>query len=201
MKYSFFNLSFFLFFDNTMARIQLYFQHATEVMGGDCEGLLILTDPFQERQLAVRCNARQLDEFKARMGRRTGQSNKLIDVLMKVIRWQTDLDLEVVITGLDKGQYLAVLSNVDTLDQVSINAPDAVLLSNMSKGKIPIYIDEKLFLKQSSPYDIREKGVSLPVNTLSMGMLRRALDKAVRDENYELASQLRDEIERRNKKD
>lgn len=183
-----------------MARLQLYFQQATEVVGSEKEGLLILTDPFQERQLAVRCDQKELEEFKARMGKHSAQSNKLIDVLMKVIRWQTDLDLEVVITGLVNGQYTAVLSNVDTLDQVSIAAPDAVLLSHLSKGKIPIFIDEVLFLKQSSKYDIREKGVSLPVNTLSMSMLKSALEKAVKDENYELASQLRDEINNRKSK-
>lgn len=180
-----------------MARIQLIFQQATEVVGSDNEGLLILTDPFQERQLAIPCDGNELKEFKARIGKRTGQSNKLIDVLMKVIRWQTDLDLEIVVNGLVKGKYTAILSNIDTLDQVAINAADGVLLSYISNDKIPVYIDESLFLRQSSPYDVRMKGVALPVNTLTMGMLRKALDKAVNDENYELASQLRDEIERR----
>lgn len=183
-----------------MARIQLYFQQATEVVGSDNEGLLIMTDPFQERQIAIPCNAKEMEEFKARLRKNSVTSNKLIDVLMKIIRWQTDLDLEVVITGLLNGKYTAVLSNVDTLDQVSLNAPDAILLSFISKDKIPVYIDENLFLKQSSPFDIRAKGVALPVNTLSMGMLRKALDQAVKDENYELASQLRDEIKSRNKK-
>jgi protein-arginine kinase activator protein McsA len=42
--------------------------------------------------------------------------------------------------------------------------------------------------------------VSLPVNTLSLEMLDQALKKAVEDENYELASQLRDERKRREQK-
>jgi bifunctional DNase/RNase len=184
-----------------MARLQLFFHQATEVVDSDNEGLIILTDPFQERQIAVPCDGAALEEFKKHADNVGAQSNQLIDVLLKVIRWQTNLDLEVVITGLNKGNYTAILSNVDTLDQVAISAPDAILLSYVGKNKIPLYIDETLFLKQSSPFDIRSEGVALPVNTLSMSMLRKALDKAISDENYELASQLRDEMERRKEKD
>lgn len=180
-----------------MARIQLFFRQATEVVGSDHDGLLILTDAFQERQLAVPCSGSELAEFKQRLDKRK-PSNKLIDVLWSVIRWQTNLDLEIVISGLSNGNYTAVLSNMDTLDQVAINASDAVLLNYISKDKIPVYIDEKLFIRQSSQFDIRSKGVVLPVNTLSISMLRKALEKAVSDENYELASQLRDEMRRRN---
>ena len=38
---------------------------------------------------------------------------------------------------------------------------------------------------------------SMPVNSVSIEALKEALKRAVEDENYELASQLRDEIERR----
>ena len=38
---------------------------------------------------------------------------------------------------------------------------------------------------------------SIPVNSVSVDALKEALKRAVEDENYELASQLRDEIERR----
>lgn len=179
-----------------MARLQLFFRQATEVVGGDGVGLLILTDAFQERQLAVPCDSDDIAAFSNALDKHR-QSNRLVDVLWKVIRWQTSLDLEVVISGLSDGKYTAVLSNVDTLDQTSIAAPDAVLLSLISKNKIPVYIDENLFLRQSSPFDVRSSGVSLPVNTLSMTMLRSALEKAVSSENYELASQLRDEMKRR----
>ena len=52
--------------------------------------------------------------------------------------------------------------------------------------------------KQSVRYVQDARGMSIPVNTLTDEMLRRALDKAVEDEHYELASQLRDEMKRRN---
>lgn len=179
-----------------MARIKLFLQQATEVVGEEKEGLLILTDSFQERQLAVPCNSRMYDEFRLRMNNPKHQA-ELSDVLFKVIKWQTELSLELVIVSVDNGHYSAVLSNTDSLEQVPIDGAEAVLLNYISKDKIPLFIDEKLFLKQSSVYDMKAKGVSLPVNTLSSSMLRKALERAVAAENYELASQLRDELNKR----
>ena len=51
--------------------------------------------------------------------------------------------------------------------------------------------------KQSVKYVREASGVSIPVNTISDDMLQKALDKAIADENYELASHLRDEMKRR----
>lgn len=179
-----------------MARIKLFLQQATEVVGEEKEGLLILTDSFQERQLAVPCNSRMYDEFRLRMNNPKHQA-ELSDVLFKVIKWQTELSLELVIVSVDNGHYSAILSNTDSLEQVPIDGAEAVLLNYISKDKIPLFIDEKLFLKQSSVYNMKAKGVSLPVNTLSSSMLRKALERAIAAENYELASQLRDELNKR----
>ena len=180
-----------------MTRIKLFLQQATEVVGEEKEGLLILTDSFQERQIAIPCSSRMYEEFRLRMNKSKHYA-ELSDVLFKVIKWQTDLSLELVIISVDNGHYSAVLSNTDSLEQVPLEGGQAVLLNYISKDKIPLFMDEKLFLKQSSVYDMKAKGVSLPVNTLSSSMLRKAMEKAIAAENYELASQLRDELNRRN---
>lgn len=121
----------------------------------------------------------------------------MADILFNVIKWQTELSLELVIINVDNGHYSAILSNTDSLEQVPLDGAQAVLLNYISKDKIPLFIEEKLFLKQSSVYDMKATGVSLPVNTLSRSMLRKAMEKAIAAENYELASQLRDELNRR----
>ncbi len=180
-----------------MTRIKLFLQQATEVVGEEKEGLLILTDSFQERQIAIPCSSRMYEEFRLRMNKSKHHA-ELSDVLFNVIKWQTDLSLELVIISVDNGHYSAVLSNTDSLEQVPLEGAQAVLLNYISKDKIPLFMDERLFLKQSSVYDMKAKGVSLPVNTLSSSMLRKAMEKAIAAENYELASQLRDELNRRN---
>lgn len=181
-----------------MSRIRLFLQQATEVVGGDKEGLLILTDSYQERQLVVPCEGRLLEEFKSRLDKRHKHSG-LIDVLLNVIGNQTTLSLSLLITKVDKGTYSAVLNNDDTQEQISIGGVEAVLLNKISNDKIPLYIGETLFLRQSSKFNMQAEGVALPVNALPVSMLEKTLSKAVAAENYELASQLRDEINKRKK--
>lgn len=54
--------------------------------------------------------------------------------------------------------------------------------------------------RQSVRFSENSNAISMPVNTLSTEMLDKALQKAVEDENYELASHLRDEKKRREQK-
>lgn len=181
-----------------MSRIRLFLQQATEVVGGDKEGLLILTDSYQERQLVVPCKGLLLEEFKSRLDKHQGHPG-VVDILLDVIYNQTSLSLSLLITNVDKGAYGAVLNNEDTQKQISISGVEAVLLNKISNDKIPLYIDEALFLRQSSKFNMKAEGVALPVNALPVSMLEKTLDKAIAAENYELASQLRDEINRRRK--
>lgn len=181
-----------------MSRIRLFLQQASEVVGGNKDGLLVLTDSYQERQLVVPCQGRLLEEFKSRLDKHENHSG-MIDILLDVIDNQTSLSLSLLITSVENGAYRAVLNNEDTQRQISIGGVEAVLLNTISKDKIPLYIDEDLFLKQSSKFNMKAEGVALPVNALPVSMLEKTLGKAVAAENYELASQLRDELQRRKK--
>ncbi len=62
--------------------------------------------------------------------------------------------------------------------------------------RCPIFIEEALFAQQHSHSDAQGT-VSLPISTLTLPMLEDVLRDALRDENYELASHIRDEIKRR----
>lgn len=52
--------------------------------------------------------------------------------------------------------------------------------------------------RQSTPFDETATGIAIPINTMDEPRLQMALKNAIDEENYELASQLRDEIKRRN---
>lgn len=181
-----------------MSRIRLVFKGVSEIVGTDDLGVLVLTDEKEQRQITVVCDKAMAVQAELRVHRVPITQIMLPEVLSKVIVNQTELQLEILISGIDDGQYRVMLYNKDTLEPTLIRAGDAVLLS--MAGNIPIYIDHDLMMRQSVPYREDSRGVSLPVNTISDEMLQAALDKAVEDENYELASHLRDEQLRRGKK-
>ena len=98
-------------------------------------------------------------------------------------------------TNIIDGQYRVTLFNKTTSEHIAIRATDAILLSFISK--IPIYIEARLMALQRTPFRENARGVAMPLNSLTRDMLDKALAKAVKDEDYETASFLRDEINRR----
>lgn len=179
-----------------MNKVRLIFKSVTEIVGSDNVGLLILVDEQQQRQLTIPCDRNMLYQFSLRVQKVPITNRMLLEVLWQVIRSQTTMRFEILINDLIEGQYRAVLYNVETLEPILIRISDAMLLAYVSD--IPIYIDEKLMKKQSVKYVHNAQGMSIPVNTLTDEMLKKALNKAIEDEHYELASLLRDEMKRRN---
>jgi protein-arginine kinase activator protein McsA len=51
--------------------------------------------------------------------------------------------------------------------------------------------------RQCFLFDEKAQSIAIPINTMDLSCLKSALKDAVENENYELASQLRDEINRR----
>lgn len=180
-----------------MDKEKLVFKGVSEIVGTEELGLLILTDEAQERQISIVCDKAMAVQLELRVKNVPVTGIMLPEVLCKLLSTQTDLELELIIDELVDGQYRTLLYNKNTLSPVIIRASDAVLLSLV--GGIPLYIDSRLMKRQSVAYKENSRGVSLPVNTISDDMIQAALDKAIADENYELASHLRDEKRRRDK--
>lgn len=177
-----------------MARVKLTFNMATEVVGNKEGGLLIVTDQDETRQVAIPCDERTLSTFVHRLGNMGTDEQDLADVMVKILEWQTELDLEIVIDNVKNGRYHAIISNRATLAQLPLRGEDAVLLNFISDDKIPLYMEQYLFEKQSSEFNANARGISLPVNAISDEMLKEALRKAIADENYELASKINEEV-------
>lgn len=180
-----------------MTKTRLFFKNVSEIMGTDDIGLLIMVDEQETRQLAVTCDKHMLYQFGLRIGNVPIVESLLPEVLWTIIRNLNADRYEVIIVDVADGQYRTMLYNIDTREPVSLRASDAILLSLIAH--LPVYIDTKLFLRQSVPFKPESPGLALPVNTITDRMLKAALDKAVADENYELASNLRDEMLKRKK--
>lgn len=181
-----------------MTTIELIFKNISEIAGVDDMGLLILTDKACERQIAVPCDKQQLVAFKLRLTKAPVSKTMLPEVLWQATRWFLGRPMEVVIARVNEGRYEAMLTAPELGMQLPIRATDGILLSLISKGKVPVKVEETLFRRQSTPYSKDSAGLSLPINTITDKMLEVALQKAIQNENYEMAGHLRDEMKRRN---
>lgn len=178
-----------------MDKERLIFKGVSEIVGTDNLGLLILTDEAMQRQITVVCDKAMAVQIELRVKHLPIASIMLPEVLCNVLQAAGTQRFELVIDDIVDGQYRTTLTDLYIMESHLIRTSDAVLLSLV--GNVPLYIDSKLMKRQSVPYDKFARGVSLPVNTISDEMLQAALDKAIADENYELASHLRDEKKRR----
>jgi bifunctional DNase/RNase len=184
-----------------MANIQLRFQTAAEVNGKEQDGLLLLSDQEQQRQLVITCSRKILQEITESKNNDTNNNDDIVKILWEMIHWQTTLELSIHINTLEDGVYKALLINEENQFSLPIKADTAILLSIVSHNEIPIYMDAALFRRQSSVYQPNAKGLQLPLNIISEPMLHDLLDNAVKAERYEIASELRDELKKREEED
>ena len=183
-----------------MASIQLKFQAAAEVNGKEKDGLLLLSDQEQQRQLVITCSRKILKEITERKSNAINYDD-IAKILWEMIHWQTTLELSIHINTLEDGVYKALLINEENQFSLPVKADAAILLSMISHNEIPIFMDEALFRRQSSVYQPNAKGLQLPLNIISEPMLHDLLDNAVKTECYEIASELRDELKKREEED
>lgn len=184
-----------------MANIQLRFQTAAEVNGKEQDGLLLLSDQEQQRQLVITCSRKILQEITESKNNDINNNDDIVKILWEMIHWQTTLELSIHINTLEDGVYKALLINEENQFSLPIKADTAILLSIVSHDEIPIYMDAALFRRQSSVYQPNAKGLQLPLNIISEPMLHDLLDNAVKAERYEIASELRDELKKREEED
>lgn len=174
-----------------MRRTLLRFESLQQIVGGEGLSVILLTDMERKVALSVVCDEPMACQLRMRIDNPGACRNMLPEALLSLL----PTTYEMMICGLFEGQYQVALMN-DMGDTVRIRMSDAVLLSLISK--IPLYIENGLMQRQCVPFDEHAQGVAIPINTMDVKRLRHALQQAVDDENYELASQLRDEIRRRN---
>ena len=175
-----------------MSKVRLVFNGISEIVGSDDIGVIVLVDESYSRQLSIICDKPMTIMLELRKRQVPVTQVMLPEVLGRILNIQTEVHLEVLINEIVDGQYKAVLYNADTLDTEMIRVSDAVLLS--VSCHVPLYISTE---RQSVPFSDKDKGVALPLNSISFDMLKAALEKAIGEENYELASHLRDEMRKR----
>lgn len=179
-----------------MHRTKLIFKGVSEIVGSARLAVLILTDEDERRQISIVCDKTSAVQIELRLRPDNVTAECLPEVLSQLLSKLMGARMEILIKDVVDGQYKVLLcSQLDWIEPIVVRASDAILFSIV--GNVPVYIDSSLMMRQSVAYKKNAQGVSLPVNTISNDMLQKALEKAVDDENYELASRLRDEINKR----
>ena len=177
-----------------MFNVKLKFNSVSEIVGNTDIGLLVLTDEEEKRQLTITCDKFMIHEFSIRTIKSDVTKDRLPEAIGQVLKVGC-MNIEVRIYDIIDGEYQATI--FDKIAQVSTNirVSDSILLATTCD--IPIYIDDELMKAQSVKYVKGQNRMSLPVNALTDEMLKTSLDNAIKEENYEMAQYLSEEIKRR----
>ena len=81
-------------------------------------------------------------------------------------------------------------------EEIKIDARTSDAVALALRFRAPIYTTESILSKECL-HEMGGGSFSVPVNMITLPMLKEALQKAINEENYEQASRLRDEIQRR----
>lgn len=189
-------------------RVPLKIQGVTDVNSEAMFSLLIVTDEKEERQMAIMVDAIARHEFALRRGKYVGNeqhrkhatevlSLALPETISALIKYMTNIELAVIIVSIFDGEYRAILEDKRTGTAFPIKVSDGILLAYADQH-IKLYAEESLWKHQSTKYmGDNAKGISLPLNTLTTEMLKEAMQKCIDEEKYEIADQLKKELERR----
>ena len=149
-------------------------------------------DKMKERQITIVCDKAMEYQFGLRLNPKNRTDRLLPEVLTTVVKQQGEMRFEVLISDVVDGEYRCLLVNESTFESLPMRASDAILFALISNT--PIYIDYNLMMRQSVRYSANANGMAIPINALSDSMLKKSMENAIADENYELASYLRNEI-------
>lgn len=176
-------------------KVELKIQELARGISGKDMYILILREVGGSRKLPLLLSEREAQVVIDQMMQRTKGRLTLVDAMRKMTSTYGIIIDEVLIYATDNGTYKAKLSmyQCGQLEQITISAVDAVIMA--LTYRCPIFIDPQLL--DSIPSKKAGNLVALPMSMLTIELLQEALQRAVENENYELASQLRDEIRRR----
>lgn len=102
----------------------------------------------------------------------------------------------VLIERIDDGTFYSSLYYSQNDESVCIDSRTSDAIAIALRAKAPIYIREDL-LNRMCIRDERNGAISIPITAADEGTLRAAMENAVKDENYELAMKLKEEIDSR----
>ena len=170
-----------------MEKIKLVYQGAFAIPDAEEACVVTLTDAQEERALSIVTDKPMANEIKFRQLDKDVKHPHLVDVLARMICEQGPQAYHVV--------FEAKLVNATSGSAYSLPQDEAVLLA-VTAG-LEIFTNMEVLQKFTTPFRKDVMSVALPIVGLPDSLLKKALEKAVEEENYEGASFIRDEMKRR----
>lgn len=179
-----------------MERTQLVYKSLAEILESDGLAIITLIDQTGSRALHIICDKTMRNQLQMRAKQHDICHMMLPEVLTSMLSdYVNTKKLEIMIYDIHDGQYLTTLMNPDNYAIRQIRLSDAILLHVIAD--VPIYIDEKLMKSQGVAFLPDETRISIPINTLDTEKLEAELTRAVEEEDYRLASYIKEELNRR----
>lgn len=180
----------------SMSCVNIILDGATVLDRSEGIGLLSLTDREKTRQITIICEKRIAEEISKRISKVNPIGKMLLpEVAAQIIATHQEDRYQVVIYNIKDGQYSTYILNQTSGEVFPIRVSDAILFAIVAG--MPIMMNEELFLRQSVEYTESATSFKIPINAISIKALNEYLDKALAEENYELAAKLRDELKKR----
>lgn len=182
-----------------MNKVRLLFNNVAEILGNEDIGLIVLTDELKLRQIVMVCDKATKLAINMRARKMPETEYMLPEVMARMLKAKGTDCYEILINDVKEGQYVTVIHDISNDKTFKVKASHAILLSLVSN--IPVYITEELMKRQSNDFMNKGEKLSVPINAISEPMLEESLKKAIEEENYELASKLSKEINKRKNKE
>lgn len=178
-----------------MEKIKLKLMGISEIVGIDDIALLGLIDEVHQRQIVVTCDKNMRLQIQRYMMNKPELNKCLPKVMGDVLNSLGLVHVEIHLLNIHDGEYETELVDTVSGRNFPIRCSDGILFA--IANDYPIYASYTLMATQSVPFKVGETKIGLPLTVLSENMLKMSLQKAIETENFEMASNLRDELKRR----
>ena len=175
----------------------LLIKSVSEILGIKDVALVSLVNATETRQIVVSCELEMRDLIMKYMTDRPETQMLFPSVVNDILATRDKSSLEVRINGVIDGVYQTEIYDRLTQKSFPIRCSDGIFMSVACK--LHIYASAEVMRLHSIPYVTGATKVGLPLSVLSEKLLKNSLQMAIETENYEMASNLRDELNKRHK--
>ena len=181
---------------NIMDEIELKVHDMSSTLQPADANALVLEEVNGNRKLPVIIGSLEAQAIKVVMKEYKMPRPLTHDLFLTVIKELGAALKKVLIYKVKDGVYYSYLFLERESETFKIDSRTSDAIALAMRCGCPIYTTDEI-MESEQLHEVGNTAFSVNVNTVDVVVLKEALSKAIEEENYELASRLRDEIKRR----